>query len=113
MAWSNVNPNGERRGCAANGHNGTDFRPIYKISKFGQRFAPETRFVRSSGIRLFRQAASRAEIGIPTFMTTVRRPTTKTAVLAAADCAAASAAKARLLLPAGVRPFQLNWPYII
>jgi hypothetical protein len=46
-------------------------------------------------------------------MTTVRRPTTKTAVLAAADYAALSAAKARLMLPAGVRPFRLNWPYIV
>src|SRR3981081_2982353 len=46
-------------------------------------------------------------------MTTVRRPTTKTAVLAAADCTPSVATNERLMLPAGVRPVQLNWPYII
>jgi fatty-acid desaturase len=46
-------------------------------------------------------------------MTTARRPTTKTAVLAAADYTPDAARNERLMLPAGVRPFRLNWPYII
>lgn len=47
-------------------------------------------------------------------MTTVQRPTTKIAVLVGvADLAAPQAANARLMLPAGVRPFQPNWPYIV
>ena len=46
-------------------------------------------------------------------MTTVQRPTTKIAVLGVADLAAPQATNARLMLPAGVRPFQPNWPYIV
>src|SRR5471032_683685 len=46
-------------------------------------------------------------------MTTVHLQAMNTAVLAAADYAIPVAAKARLRLPAGVMPFQLNWPYII
>src|SRR5665647_2316985 len=48
-------------------------------------------------------------------MTTVHRSTAKTAVLAAAVPISLSpvAAHARLMLPAGVRPFQPNWPYIV
>ena len=46
-------------------------------------------------------------------MPTVRPPTTKTTVVAATDYAAAIPTPGRLELPAGVRPFQLNWPYII
>jgi fatty-acid desaturase len=46
-------------------------------------------------------------------MTTVKLPTIKTAVLAAADSTIPFAANERLLLPAGVRPFQFNWPYIL
>ena len=45
-------------------------------------------------------------------MTTVKLPIVKTAVLTAADCAIPAGANERLPLPAGVRPFQLNWPYI-
>ncbi len=44
-------------------------------------------------------------------MTLVRTPIVKTAILAAADYAPPGATKQRLKLPAGVRPFQLNWPY--
>ncbi|MDO9565069.1 MAG: acyl-CoA desaturase, partial [Bradyrhizobium sp.] len=49
-------------------------------------------------------------------MTSVEIPASKPeiskpAILAPADRAAP--AKGRLSLPAGVRPFQLNWPYII
>src|ERR1700681_1311448 len=44
---------------------------------------------------------------------TTRLPMIKTAVLAAAESTSAVAANERLMLPAGVRPFQLNWPYII
>src|SRR3979411_1548180 len=51
-------------------------------------------------------------MGIPTSMTTVRRPTPRTAVSAAADCTPSVATNERLMLPAGVRPFRLNWPYI-
>jgi fatty-acid desaturase len=45
-------------------------------------------------------------------MTSVPRPTARSAVL---DPAAPSAppAGSRISLPAGVRPFKLNWPYII
>src|SRR3981189_2654156 len=52
-------------------------------------------------------------MGIPTSMTAVPRPTTRTAVWAAADCPASVATNERLMLPAGVRPFQLNWPYML
>ena len=50
-------------------------------------------------------------------MTTARRPATRAAVLATADLATADpgisfAAPARLPLPAGVRPYQLNRPYM-
>ena len=40
-------------------------------------------------------------------------PTIRAALLPAGDYIAPVAAKVRLLLPAGVRPFALNWPYII
>src|SRR5207245_145435 len=40
-------------------------------------------------------------------------PPLKTAVPAAVDCATPVAANERLLLPTGVKPFQLNWPYIM
>ncbi|WP_291863115.1 fatty acid desaturase [Bradyrhizobium sp.] len=46
-------------------------------------------------------------------MTTARVPTSKAAALPVADYAAPVTASGRLSLPAGVRPFQLNWPYII
>jgi fatty-acid desaturase len=46
-------------------------------------------------------------------MATVQMPTIRAALLPAADYAAPAAANARLMLPAGVRPFALNWPYII
>jgi stearoyl-CoA desaturase (delta-9 desaturase) len=46
-------------------------------------------------------------------MTTVHPPAIKTAVLAAADCAAPVAANERLMLPAGVKPFQLDWPHLL
>src|SRR6201991_16318 len=46
-------------------------------------------------------------------MTTARLPTMETAALAAADYAIPVATKQQLRLPAGVMPFQLNWPYII
>lgn len=46
-------------------------------------------------------------------MTTAHRPATKVAALVAADHAIPLVAPARLVLPAGVRPFQLNWPYIL
>ena len=45
-------------------------------------------------------------------MTSVQAPAIKPALLAPADDIAPLAAKDRLLLPAGVRPFQLNWTYI-
>jgi len=45
-------------------------------------------------------------------MTKAHLPTVKTAVLTQTDFVAA-AADARLVLPAGVKPFQLNWPYIV
>jgi fatty-acid desaturase len=44
-------------------------------------------------------------------MTTIQVPTITAAVLPAADYAVA--AQGRLMLPAGVRPFQLNWPNIL
>ena len=43
-------------------------------------------------------------------MTTAENPAIKPAILVSA---APLAARDRLMLPAGVRPFQLNWPYII
>jgi fatty-acid desaturase len=46
-------------------------------------------------------------------MATIQMPTIRAALLAATDYAAPAAANARLKLPAGVRPFQLNWPYIL
>ena len=46
-------------------------------------------------------------------MTTVHAPAAEPALLAGADYAIPVAGKERLALPAGVRPFQLNWPYII
>ena len=46
-------------------------------------------------------------------MTNAHNPAIKPAILAPADPATPVTAKGRLLLPAGVRPFQLNWPYII
>src|SRR6201746_951811 len=46
-------------------------------------------------------------------MTTAHLPTMETAALAAGDYAIPVAAQPRLRLPAGVMPFQLNWPYII
>src|ERR1700730_11433002 len=45
-------------------------------------------------------------------MTTVQRPTIKTAVLPAAGYAPPVAAIERLMLPAGVMPFHVIWPYI-
>lgn len=45
-------------------------------------------------------------------MTTAPRPTIKTAVLNP-DGPTSIPASARLLLPAGVLPYQLNWPYIL
>src|ERR1700716_2900388 len=45
-------------------------------------------------------------------MTTVPLPTIP-AVLATADDDAPDVANERLMLPAGVMPFQLNWPYIL
>ena len=45
-------------------------------------------------------------------MTTAPRPTIKTAVLPA-EQAVGLPGTARLLLPAGVLPYQLNWPYIL
>src|ERR1700730_2522738 len=45
-------------------------------------------------------------------MTKVPLPTVKTAVLSAVDFVPA-AVDARQMLPAGVKPFQLNWPYIL
>jgi len=49
-------------------------------------------------------------------MTTAPRPIAKTAALDPTDLSPAlspSSANSRLPLPAGVRPFQLNWPYIV
>jgi len=46
-------------------------------------------------------------------MATVQMPTMRAALRPAADYIAPVAARARLLLPAGVRPFHLNWPYIL
>ena len=46
-------------------------------------------------------------------MTTAHLPMIEAAALAVADYAIPVAAKPRLKLPAGVMPFQLNWPYII
>jgi stearoyl-CoA desaturase (delta-9 desaturase) len=46
-------------------------------------------------------------------MTTAPRPTVKTAVLTPDDLIIASPAGPRIPLPTGVRPFRLNWPYII
>ena len=46
-------------------------------------------------------------------MTTVHQPAAKPAVPATAEYAAPVAANERLMLPAGVVPFQLNWPYIL
>ena len=46
-------------------------------------------------------------------MTTARRPNPLAAAAAAADSDTPAAARPRLRLPAGVRPFQFNWPYII
>src|SRR3981189_960608 len=43
---------------------------------------------------------------------TVQMPKTKIAVPATADCSAPGAKNERLMLPAGGKPFQLNWPYI-
>jgi fatty-acid desaturase len=45
-------------------------------------------------------------------MTNVSRPT-KRAIVAAADYPVPLAATERLALPAGVKPFQLNWPYVL
>ncbi len=45
-------------------------------------------------------------------MTTAPRPTVKTAVLTP-DAPINLPPSARLLLPAGVLPYQLNWPYIL
>ncbi len=45
-------------------------------------------------------------------MTTVHLPVAKTAAPPATDQAIPAAANERLMLPAGVRPFRLNWPYI-
>ena len=45
-------------------------------------------------------------------MTTVRRPTARIAVLDT-DASPLPLAGSRISLPAGVRPFKLNWPYII
>src|ERR1700716_2974414 len=45
-------------------------------------------------------------------MTTVPRPTAKAAVLTPDDLAPSSA-DTLIPLPAGVRPFRLNWPYIV
>src|SRR6476660_2349322 len=45
-------------------------------------------------------------------MTTARRPTARTAVLDT-DAAPLPLAGSRISLPAGVRPFKLNWPYVI
>jgi sn-1 stearoyl-lipid 9-desaturase len=44
-------------------------------------------------------------------MTNVSQPT-KTAIMAAADFPVPFTAPERLSLPAGVKPFQLNWPYV-
>src|SRR3954462_4931896 len=49
-------------------------------------------------------------------MTTAPRPIAKTAVLEPTDLTlplAASPTDSRISLPAGVAPFQLNWPYIV
>ena len=45
-------------------------------------------------------------------MATVHVPA-EPALLAGADYTIPVAGKERLALPVGVRPFQLNWPYII
>ena len=45
-------------------------------------------------------------------MTTAPRPTVKAAVLSP-EYPIDPSQGARLLLPAGVRPYQLNWPYIL
>ena len=49
-------------------------------------------------------------MGSASVMTTAENPAIKPAILVSA---APLAARDRLMLPAGVRPFQLNWPYII
>jgi len=46
-------------------------------------------------------------------MTTAPRATAKTAVLTPEDLITPSPANPQILLPAGVRPFRLNWPYIL
>jgi len=46
-------------------------------------------------------------------MTTAPRATAKTAVLTPEDVIIPSPANPQILLPAGVRPFRLNWPYIL
>ena len=45
-------------------------------------------------------------------MTTVRQPTVRIVALTATDYAAPGVPE-RLALPTGVRPFRLNWPYVI
>jgi hypothetical protein len=86
------------------------FRRVSKINEFSQTFVTAARSIRVSGLRplncVFRRDWN-SDLG----MTTVHRPMTKTAVLAAADNAVRLAGDARL--PAGVMPFQINWPYVV
>ena len=63
--------------------------------------------------RLFGRAASRAKMGSRLAMTTAASPPARTLFWPPRITPLPLAAKERLLLPAGVRPFQLNWPYII
>ena len=65
-------------------------------------------------IRLFgRDCVRRRDWDTDLRMTTIDLPPKKSAALAASTDIAALAANERLLLPAGVRPFRLNWPYVL
>src|SRR3954463_9736267 len=89
--------------------------------RFFQRTAPNsptfldpkrTRHVyEESALSAIRQCASSKD-RIPLGMTTARRPTARAAVLDT-DALPAPLSGSRISLPAGVRPFKLNWPYII
>ena len=87
-------------------------QPLIKINQFRQRFPPVAGFAPGSGTAVQPRWVSRKN-GIRPDMTIVHAPTAEPALLAGADYAIPVAGKERLALPAGVRPFRLNWPYII